>query len=182
MSILNEFRLWMLVAAIMLPMLTATAQPTTSDTTAVQKNELSIDLQFLTRGESRYGGLHTDNVFLDEDENEDGKAAQSNFVMARTRLAINYKRDWLEARFTPQHSGVWGQSGKGVLNLYETWVKLNARNGLFVQVGRVGLSYDDERIIGSDDWAMASQSHDVLRLGYEGHAGYRRDNAQSSPG
>lgn len=169
MSILNEFRLWMLAAAIMLPMLTATAQPTASDTTAVQKNELSIDLQFLTRGESRYGGLHTDNVFLAEDENEDGNAAQSNFVMARTRLAINYKRDWLEARFTPQHSGVWGQSGKGVLNLYETWVKLNARNGLFVQVGRVGLSYDDERIIGSDDWAMASQSHDVLRLGYEGH-------------
>ena len=115
--------------------------------------------------------MHTDNVFLaEEDENEDGKAAQSNFVMARTRLAINYKRDWLEARFTPQHSRSMGTIETGVLNLYETWVKLNARNEIsFVQVGRVGLSYDDERIIGSDDWAMASQSHDVLRLGYEGH-------------
>ena len=99
----------------------------------------------------------------------DVETAKTNFVQGRTRLVINYKRDWLEARVTPQHSGVWGQSGKGAFNLYETWAKLTARNGLFAQVGRVALSYDDERIIGSDNWAMASQSHDVLRMGYEGH-------------
>ena len=31
------------------------------------------------------------------------------------------------------------------------------------------LAYDDERIIGPNDWSMAGLSHDVLKLGYEGH-------------
>ena len=84
-------------------------------------------------------------------------------------MPINFKRDWLEARVTPQHSGVWGQASGGSFGLYETWVKMTARCGIFAQVGRVALNYDDERIIGSDDWAMASSSHDILRLGYEGH-------------
>ena len=59
--------------------------------------------------------------------------------------------------------------GEGSFNLYEAWVKLNAKNGLFAQIGRQALSYDDERIIGPNDWAMAALSHDVLRTGYEGH-------------
>jgi len=153
-----------LVALLAMPALIATGQPT-SDSIPVKQNELSVDLQFLSRGESRYGGLPAVNV---EEENED-EVASSNFVLGRTRLAINYKRDWLQARVTPQHSGVWGQAGKGAFNLFEGWVKMTSRNGLFAQIGRIALDYDDERIIGSDDWAMASSSHDVLRLGYEGH-------------
>jgi hypothetical protein len=43
------------------------------------------------------------------------------------------------------------------------------KNGMFAQIGRQALSYDDERIIGPNDWAMAALSHDVLKLGYEGH-------------
>ena len=135
-----------------------------SDTVAESHNQLDVDLQFLARGESRYGGLQSE-----AGEEENVEIAKSNFVQGRTRLVIDYKRDWLEARVTPQHTGVWGQSGKGAFNLYETWVKLTAGNGLFAQLGRVALYYDDERIIGSDNWAMASLSHDVLRLGYEGH-------------
>ena len=60
-------------------------------------------------------------------------------------------------------------SGDKALNLYEGWVKMTAKNGLFAQVGRIALSYDDERIIGTNDFAMAAQSHDVLRVGYEGY-------------
>lgn len=159
------FKRWLL-ATLVLPALMSTAQPAT-DSIPAKPNELSIDLQFMTRGESRYGGLVTDD---DPEGNEqEAKTPTSNFLLNRTRLAINYKRDWLEARVTPQHSGVWGQAGKGAFNLYESWVKLTAPFGLFAQVGRIALDYDDERIIGSDDWAMASSSHDVLRLGYEGH-------------
>lgn len=164
---LNDIKLWIL-AALMLPVLTAAAQPSASDSIPAKENELSVDLQFLARGESRYGGLPDESVEVGE-PGESLPVAKSNFVQGRTRLAINYKRDWLEACVVPQHTGVWGQAGKGAFNLYETWAKLTARNGLFAQVGRVALSYDDERIIGSDNWAMASQSHDVVRLGYEGH-------------
>lgn len=159
----NHIGQWLL-AAMTATTLFAVGQ-NASDTVAEPHNQLDVDLQFLARGESRYGGLQSEA----SEEEENVRIAKSNFVQGRTRMVIDYKRDWLEARVTPQHTGVWGQSGKGAFNLYETWVKLTAGNGLFAQLGRVALYYDDERIIGSDNWAMASLSHDVLRLGYEGH-------------
>lgn len=147
--------------------LSALGQPA-SDSITPPANNLSVDLQFMGRGESRYGGMSSSTT-SDNLEGENNVAGKSNFLLSRTRLAINYKRDWLEACVTPQHSGVWGQEGKGSFNIYESWVKLAARCGVFAQVGRVALNYDDERIIGSDNWAMASLSHDVLRAGYEGY-------------
>ena len=164
-----NFRRWLL-AALAIPALLATAQPD-SDSIPVQTNQLTVDLRFLGRGETRYGGLPAVPVIEDDDHEivEPDKVPTSNFVLSRTRLPINFKRDWLEMRVTPQHSAVWGQEGGSALNLYETWAKMTTRSGLFAQVGRVALNYDDERIIGSDDWAMASSSHDILRLGYEGH-------------
>ena len=154
------------IALSLLIGLSVAAQPA-GDTVPPPANNLSIDLQFMGRGESRYGGMPAEAS--SDAEEEITEVGKSNFLLSRTRLAINFKRDWLEARVTPQHTGVWGQEGKGSFNLYESWVKLAARNGLFAQVGRVALNYDDERIIGSDNWAMASLSHDVLRAGYEGH-------------
>ena len=163
-----SIRRWLLVA-LAAPALLATGQ-TSIDTIPAPKNQLTVDVQILGRGESRYGGLPAaPKVDEDESEVENNEVPKSNFVLSRTRLPINFKRDWLEARVTPQHSGVWGQAGKGAFNLHESWVKMTTRFGLFAQVGRVALNYDDERIIGSDEWAMASSSHDVLRLGYEGH-------------
>jgi len=155
-----SIRRWLLGILVASPLLVV-AQPS-SDSTTVKENELSVDLQFMGRGEARYGGLSAADELDDE-------VARSNFVLGRTRLAINYKRDWLEVRVTPQHSGVWGQAGKGAFNIYESWAKLKTRFGMFAQVGRVALTYDDGRIIGTDDWAMAALSHDVLCLGYEGH-------------
>ena len=123
-------------------------------------NHLTLDVNFLTRGELRYGGLP-------EVDGETDDHAQ--FIMERTRLALGYERPHLEALINVQHSGVWGQSGKGAFNLFETWVKLKANNGLFAQVGRQDLNYDDGRILGRNDWAVAANSHDALRVGYEGH-------------
>jgi hypothetical protein len=163
-----NLRQWLLVA-LAAPALLATGQ-SPIDTIPAPKNQLSVDVQILGRGESRYGGLPAaPKVDEEESESENDNVPKSNFVLSRTRLPINFQRDWLEARVTPQHSGVWGQAGRGAFNLHEAWVKMTTRFGMFAQVGRVALNYDDERIIGSDEWAMASSSHDVLRLGYEGH-------------
>lgn len=164
-----NIRRWLAAAFAMIAIL-ATGQPS-SDTISAPKNQLSVDVQFLGRGEARYGGMPAAPIAQDEEvtEIESDKVPTSNFLLSRMRLPINFERDWLEVRVTPQHSGVWGQEGKGAFNLYETWVKMTTRFGMFAQVGRVALDYDDERIIGSDDWAMASSSHDILRLGYEGH-------------
>lgn len=82
---------------------------------------------------------------------------------------MDYERSGLQAHAVIQNKSVWGSKGNQALNLYEGWVKMSASNGLFAQIGRIALAYDDERIIGTNDFATASLSHDVLRVGYEGH-------------
>ena len=126
-------------------------------------NKLSISLNFLTHGEVCSGGLP---------KSEDGTVSQedrSAFLQGRTRLFVDYERRGIQAHATIQNNAVWGTSDNMALKLYEGWVKLTAENGLFAQIGRVALSYDDERIIGPNDFATAANSHDVLRAGYEGH-------------
>ena len=126
------------------------------------RNQLSIGLEALAHGESCGGGLprSTDGSLVED---------KSHFLLSRTRLNVNYQHSGLEVKAVIQNKAVWGMSDNQALHLYEGWVKMTAKNGLFAQVGRVELSYDDERIIGPNDFAMAAQSHDVLRMGYEGH-------------
>lgn len=134
-----------------------------SQTPAAGENQLTIGLQMLSHGEMRSGGLDASK------EAESTVEENAYFLMERSRLSVDYKRSRLETKLVAQHSGIWGQKGQGSLNLYEAWAKMSTRSGLFAQVGRQALSYDDERIIGTNDWAMAALSHDVLRMGYEGH-------------
>lgn len=120
----------------------------------------TADLQLLSRGEMRNGGIASDP---DNPKSDD----QSYFVLDRERLVLGFQRDWLSAKTTIQHVGVWGQEGSGSVGIYEGWAMLKANNGLFAQIGRLALKYDDERIIGPDDWSVASMTHDALKLGYE---------------
>lgn len=129
-------------------------------TGAAQDTLFTVDLQMMSRGEIRNGGIPSDT---DDPDSED----KSAFVLDRERLTLGYQRNWLEAKATVQHVGTWGHEGAAGTSVYEAWGKLTARNGLFAQIGRLALRYDDERIIGSDDWVMAAMTHDALRLGYE---------------
>ena len=126
------------------------------------KNQLNVGLEFVTHGEICGGGLPQSGSALVNEKS-------SSFIFGRTRLIADYKRRGLQAYAVVQNSAVWGMSGNKALSLYEGWVKLSSKGGLFAQVGRIALSYDDERIIGPNDFAMVSLSHDVLRTGYEGH-------------
>ena len=121
-------------------------------------NNFAIDAELMTRGELRNGGLPTDA------EDTDNKAY---FILERTRLGLDYERTFLKAHVTAQHNAIWGQAGKGSFNLYEAWIQLTSRKGFFAKIGRQVLSYDDERIIGSNDWAMTALSHDLVKFGYE---------------
>ena len=122
------------------------------------QNTLNVEFNYLTHGEACGGGLPNG-----------AKEDNSKFLLGRLRLNIDYNRPGLQAHAVVQNKAVWGMSGNKSLNLYEGWVKMTAKNGLFAQVGRVALAYDDERIIGANDFATAALSHDVLRVGYEGH-------------
>lgn len=124
-----------------------------------QENSVSVDLQVMGRGESRDGGLPNA-----DDPTKDYQA----FIQSRSRLVIDYQRPELEVKTSMQHSGKWGQADNG-FNVYEAWIKLNTPWGLFTKIGKQALSYDDERIIGPNDWNMVGNTHDVLLAGYEGY-------------
>lgn len=126
-----------------------------------KENLLTLDLQMMTRGEIRDGGL--------SGKEEETANDRANFVIERERLIVGYEKPWLQMKLSIQHQGIWGQAGKGNTNVYEGWAKLAMKNGLFAKVGRQTLAYDDERIIGPNDWSVTGLSHDALKLGYEGH-------------
>ena len=142
-------------------------------------NELSIDAQLVTRGELRAGGFNGDSL---------DSGHKAHFVLGKYIITADYKRSWLEVKLSPKFSGVWGQGSAG-LNLYEGWAKLQTKKNLFVQIGRQELSYDNERIIGNDDWTMTAPTHDVLKFGYDGEshkvhlmAAYNQDAANMDNG
>ena len=124
-------------------------------------NHFTLNANLMARGEMRRGGLPVTDVGEEKD--------RANFVVERARLILGYERDFLQARVSIQHEGLWGSESNGELNIYEAWAQLKTKNGFFTRVGRQELVYDDERILGNDDWAMAALSHDVLKVGYEGH-------------
>ena len=150
----NTFVQWILVVAAILSTSGLWAQEA--------DNEFTIDAKLNTRGEIRVGGFDV----LEEDDNE----RMSHFIMGQYRLNIGYKRaDWFELRLSPQFSGVWGQAG-GNLSLSEGWLSMkHTKTGLFAKLGRQSFEYDDERILGYDDWTMTAPTHDALKLGFEGH-------------
>ena len=127
-----------------------------------QTNRLSIGMNFMTHGETCGGGLPRAN---DNKPDED----RSHFLLGRLRMNVDYERPGLQVHAVIQNKAIWGTSGNQSLNLYEGWVKMAAKNGLFAQAGRIALSYDDERIIGPNDFSIAAKSHDALRVGYEGY-------------
>ena len=125
-----------------------------------QERPLTVDANFLTRGEARVGGLADDT---------DDIADNAYFILERTLLGLRYDKAGLSAKLTAQHCGTWGTAEGGYFNVYEAWIQLTGHTGWFAKIGRQNLSYDDQRIFGSDDWAMTAMSHDALKLGYEGH-------------
>ena len=132
-----------------------------------QESTFTVDADYLTRGEIRYGG-----ILVNEEDEEAPSANNSRFVLSRTRLGAAYSRDWLTARLTAQHADTWGSSAGNGLSMNEAWVKADLPLGFFAQLGRQRLSYDDQRIFGADDWSMTGYSHDGLKLGFE-RAGHK---------
>jgi len=139
-----------LALALLLPVLTVRAQ---------DDRQLTVDGDFLARGELRYGGL--------ADGAETEARNRAAFLLGRSRVGAGYRQAGFSARLTAQHSGTWGSEGS--IGVYEAWVKFDTKPGFFFQVGRQNLIYDDQRIFGSDDWSMTGMSHDILKVGYEGH-------------
>ena len=135
---------------------------------AVARAQVNVDADFLTRGEIRKGGLASEDLIGEDGETLPPGYDFAGFIIERSRLSLQYGGDDLKAKLTAQHCGTWGSREGGSLNIYEAWFQYGWK-GLFAKVGRQDLSYDDQRIFGSDDWSMTGMTHDVLKVGYEGY-------------
>ena len=133
------------------------AKPETSE----PENKFEVTANFLTRGEVRSGGIVSTDEEIDTED-------FASFLLERTLLGLSYERPGIKCLVNAQHSGVWGSAEGSYFNVYEAWVKLHSKIGIYALVGRQSLSYDDQRIFGNDDWAMTSRSHDAIKLAYEG--------------
>lgn len=121
-----------------------------------------IDAQLRTRGEYRHGAIAPL-----------GKTrAAAYFVNERSRLSVGYASNGVQLQVSAQHAGVWGNqklsgSNNG-FSVNEAWGQIETNNHLFsARVGRQSLSYDNGRILGSNDWTTAGNFHNALKLSYE---------------
>ncbi len=104
-----------------------------------------------------------------------------NTVFSRARVNFDYKKDKLTLKFSPQMVRVWGETnsirlanpGVGVntvkviasdFDLYEAWAQYQVSSNWAIKVGRMPLSYDDERLFGALDWQMQGRNFDAAKI------------------
>lgn len=96
-----------------------------------------------------------------------GKSAETTIV-SRARFGIDYYYKNLAVYISAQDVRTWGESASNTsknqnLTLNEAWANYQFSDKFAVKLGRQILSYDNERLIGTLDWAMQGRSFDALK-------------------
>jgi hypothetical protein len=95
-------------------------------------------------------------------------------ILGRTRISFDYKSEKIASCFSLQHAFVFGENNfsadtitKNTVNIFEGWFRYNFTKSFAFRVGRVVLSYDDQRVLGSSSWRQWGQTHDAVTLFWE---------------
>lgn len=122
--------------------------------------------QFSVKGELRarseyrhgYGALPAPN------------ADAAAFISQRSRLSLGYTTSDVTLGLSLQDVRVWGDEGQlqdnPSIGLHEAWADVALTDSLGLKIGRQELAYDDQRLLGSVDWAQQGRSHDAAVLHY----------------
>jgi hypothetical protein len=128
----------------------------------MQAQELDVNLQLRPRFEYRNGYKQ----LLQEGQEGTSQISQ------RSRLNFNYKQEDLIVRLTLQNTRTWGDvtpaalSDKNGVAVFEAWAQYNFTEKWSAKMGRQVLSYDNQRILGEQDWGQQAQSHDALTISF----------------
>ncbi len=105
----------------------------------------------------------------------------SYFISQRTRLNFSYASEKLRTGLVLQDVRYWGNQQQLVGNedfatsIHQAWLEYYIVPEWSVKAGRMELSYDNQRMLGSVGWAQQARSHDLVLVKYEGlfkaHAG-----------
>ena len=129
---------------------------------AVGYSQVKLDAEVRPRFEYRHGfrTLFPDN------------ADPAAFVSQRTRLNGAYKNDKLSFYLSLQDIRVWGDvpqlnnADASGLSVHQAWAQLDFNNQFALKLGRQEVSLDDQRIMGSVNWAQQARSHDMAIIKY----------------
>ena len=129
---------------------------------SIQAQELDVNLQVRPRFEYRNGY----KTLLPE-----GKEGTSQ-ISQRSRLNFNYKQEQLTVKLTLQNTRTWGDvpttaaADKNGVAVFEAWAQYDFTPKWSARMGRQVLSYDNQRILGEQDWGQQAQSHDALTVSF----------------
>ncbi|MGB3851905.1 MAG: alginate export family protein [Tunicatimonas sp.] len=117
--------------------------------------------------------------------------AYALFTEQRTRLKLNYQQEKIGVGLTLQDVRIWGATAQinktdGLTSMHEAWGSLRFSNRWRLKVGRQELVYNDQRLLGSLNWAAQGRSHDAVRLTYQDstgafHAGVAMNQSSEVP-
>jgi len=130
--------------------------------------QFTMDGEFRPRTHFKIIGAQNDSIFDQVDQEA------TAFANQRTRINFNYKTDDYSMKISVQDVRTFGsnstlsQGAGNQLDLHEAWAELKIVKNLSFKVGRQELAYDDQRILGSSNWAQQARSHDLGLLKYEG--------------
>lgn len=134
-----------------------TPVPSPKPTPPPAVNSGTWNVQLMTRSEYRHGY----QALADTNQSYALPTSQ------RARIGYNYKAEKFKLGVAIQDVRVWGNRANlpvdtsGGLSLFEGWGELLFSDKASFKFGRQALSYDDDRILGSLDWAMQGRRHDV---------------------
>lgn len=103
------------------------------------------------------------------------------FVEQRTRLNVGYLKERLSFKVSAQDIRTWGNTAQiyktdpSLFNLFEAYGEYHFDTKWGMRIGRQALSYDNERFLGTVDWAQQSRSHDLLKFTYKDSLGFSMD-------
>jgi hypothetical protein len=130
--------------------------------------QFSISGEFRPRAEFRNGYLKL------------GDSTMKGYtdILGRSRISFDYKSEKIASCFSLQHAFVFGENNfssdsitKNTVNIYEGWFKYIFSKSLSLRIGRMVLSYDDQRVLGVSNWKEWGATHDAVNLEWE-IAGY----------
>ena len=121
-------------------------------------------------------GQLRDRLFLDSgrDFSDFSGPAHRRYVTQRARMSLQAQyATGMTVKVTAQDVRIWGEEpdptayvGKGV-DFYEAYVGIPLGHEATLTLGRQGLSWDNERLIGKLDWAQRGRAFDALRLDHK---------------
>ena len=112
-------------------------------------------------------------------------------ILGRERIIFDYKNEKFTTRFSLQHAFVFGENNffnsdtirNNTVNIFEAWFKYNFLDNFSVRVGRIAISYDDQRLIGYNNWRPQGSAHDMVgfqwasqKAAYQGDFGFAINN------